>query len=231
MIPSDQESAPNGAAAFEKLIEDAQKYHDLDFLNNQEQQLSSSVPSTVSATSTDDDNSTLEGETPQKQRRNKRDKDYRGFAFCIHPKYGMLLLHCTRKKKKGPHYQVPGGHVDDNEFQKYASTSRSWKQQRYYAARAGCLRELYEETGINIQDPERLLPLALNESTSTYDKDDKKKNKELLINEYKHRLFFVVTVTDQDFYQEVRTCAIEDQRSIHQSFAVLCFALVWVPKH
>jgi hypothetical protein len=43
--------------------------------------------------------------------------DYRGFVFAVHPKHGLLLLHCTRKPKKGPHYQLPGGHVDDFEFE------------------------------------------------------------------------------------------------------------------
>ena len=43
-------------------------------------------------------------------------KDYRSFCFCIHPAYGLLLLHCTRKKNKLPHYQLPGGHIDEPEF-------------------------------------------------------------------------------------------------------------------
>ena len=37
--------------------------------------------------------------------------DYRAFLFAVHPKYGMLLLHCTRKKNKPPHFQAPGGHM------------------------------------------------------------------------------------------------------------------------
>jgi len=43
-------------------------------------------------------------------------RDYRGFVFAVHPEHGMLLLHCTRKPAKGPHFQLPGGHVDDYEF-------------------------------------------------------------------------------------------------------------------
>ena len=46
-----------------------------------------------------------------------KDVDYRGFVFVVHGTHGLLLLHCTRKKKKGSHYQLPGGHVDDNEFE------------------------------------------------------------------------------------------------------------------
>jgi hypothetical protein len=25
--------------------------------------------------------------------------DYRGFVFCLHDDYGLMLLHCTRKKR------------------------------------------------------------------------------------------------------------------------------------
>jgi hypothetical protein len=43
-------------------------------------------------------------------------KDYRGFIFVMHETLGLMLLHCTRKKSKGPHWQLPGGHIDDHEF-------------------------------------------------------------------------------------------------------------------
>lgn len=42
--------------------------------------------------------------------------DYRGFLFVVHETHGLMLLHCTRKKNKGPHFQLPGGHIDENEF-------------------------------------------------------------------------------------------------------------------
>lgn len=45
-----------------------------------------------------------------------RSVDYRGFLFVVHDVHGLLLLRCTRKKSKGPHWQVPGGHVDEAEF-------------------------------------------------------------------------------------------------------------------
>lgn len=47
---------------------------------------------------------------------NFKSEDYRSFVFVIHDNYGLLLLHCTRKKRKPPHWQLPGGHVDDFEF-------------------------------------------------------------------------------------------------------------------
>jgi 8-oxo-dGTP pyrophosphatase MutT (NUDIX family) len=42
--------------------------------------------------------------------------DYRGFVFVVHEQHGLMLLRCTRKKTKPPHWQLPGGHVDDDEF-------------------------------------------------------------------------------------------------------------------
>jgi len=45
-----------------------------------------------------------------------RGNDYRGFVFIVHDAHGLLLLRCTRKKNKPPHWQVPGGHVDEPEF-------------------------------------------------------------------------------------------------------------------
>jgi 8-oxo-dGTP pyrophosphatase MutT (NUDIX family) len=42
--------------------------------------------------------------------------DYRGFLFVVHDIHGLMLLRCTRKKNKGPHWQVPGGHIDEPEF-------------------------------------------------------------------------------------------------------------------
>jgi 8-oxo-dGTP pyrophosphatase MutT (NUDIX family) len=43
---------------------------------------------------------------------------YRTFIFVHHEKYGLLLLYCTRKRKKGSYYQLPGGHLDENDFEK-----------------------------------------------------------------------------------------------------------------
>jgi hypothetical protein len=38
------------------------------------------------------------------------------FLFLVHRNHGLLLLYTTRKKSKGPHYQVPGGHVDQEDI-------------------------------------------------------------------------------------------------------------------
>ena len=135
-------------------------------------------------------------------------EDYRGFCLLIHKKYGAILLHCTRKKKKPPHYQLPGGHVDDIEFQQVmkkknnndATTSSSvvTQQQLYEASKLGCAREVYEETTIDLRSKlDRLLPMVLYNN-----KDDTTSSR--LINEYKHRIFFICEVFDNDFASAVR---------------------------
>lgn len=42
--------------------------------------------------------------------------DFRGFLFVLHEDYGLMMLRCTRKKDKGPHWQLPGGHIDESDF-------------------------------------------------------------------------------------------------------------------
>ncbi len=80
--------------------------------------------------------------------------DYRGFAFVIHNIHGMLLLHCTRKAKKGPHFQLPGGHIDAYEFQYAAEkcgAGASTNEVLLEAVKMGTAREFYEETGIDFR--------------------------------------------------------------------------------
>jgi 8-oxo-dGTP pyrophosphatase MutT (NUDIX family) len=118
--------------------------------------------------------------------------DYRAFCLLLHKEHGAILLHCTRKKKKPPHFQLPGGHVDDVEFKQVCNNlSRTVTQEQLYlASRLGCAREVYEETGIDLrQQLDRLHPLILY----------RKPHNERLMNEFKHRLFFVCEVLDEDF--------------------------------
>jgi len=51
--------------------------------------------------------------------------DYRGFIFVLHENNGIMLLHCNRKKNKPPHWQLPGGHVDEHEFLEAGKTADS----------------------------------------------------------------------------------------------------------
>ena len=126
-----------------------------------------------------------------------RNIDYRGFIFVVHEMNGLMLLHCTRKKKKGPHFQLPGGHIDDFEFEAAAKTTGGNAQtQLLEAAKAGAARELWEETGVDIRHQlERLQPAALRSSST---------QKELAC-EIKHRLFFFLAVTDDDFLSADKT--------------------------
>ena len=136
--------------------------------------------------------------------------DYRAFCLCWHQQHGMLLLHCTRKKSKPSHYQLPGGHVDDFEFhiaEKAFPSSNEGKggwsssQQTYQAARMACARELYEETGMDLTKSqlERFLPLQVQTSTLS----DTGKDSKVLINEHKKRVFFILQVNDDDFPKKV----------------------------
>mmetsp|Transcript_8896 Transcript_8896/g.21987 ORF Transcript_8896/g.21987 Transcript_8896/m.21987 type:complete len:266 (+) Transcript_8896:110-907(+) len=127
-------------------------------------------------------------------------RDYRAFCLLIHRKHGALLLHCTRKKKKPPHYQLPGGHIDHCEFKQIRNSlsTRITKEQLYHAARVGCAREVYEETGIDFRSRlGKLLPMIL------YNTEENNFKGDTLINEYKSRIFFVCELFDEDFpYRE-----------------------------
>jgi len=119
--------------------------------------------------------------------------DYRAFLFATHPTYGMLLLHCTRKKKKPPHFQAPGGHIDKEDFQDAISrtpeNSKEGPALLMLACKIGAARELYEETGIDIRAAlDRLQPVRLRENSD-----------ESLFCELKKRLFFKLCLEDSDF--------------------------------
>lgn len=122
-----------------------------------------------------------------------KNNDYRGFVFVVHENHGMMLLHCTRKRKKGPHFQLPGGHVDEHEFVSAAQGGGNAKTQLMEAARAGAARELFEETGMDVRASlERLQPAPLRREGAQSDKE--------LDCELKKRLYFFLSVTDDDFW-------------------------------
>ncbi|KAL3775931.1 hypothetical protein ACHAW5_011321 [Stephanodiscus triporus] len=119
--------------------------------------------------------------------------DYRAFIFATHPRYGILLLRCTRKKNKGPHFQAPGGHIDKEDFE-YAESimqddSNQGRDILMQACKIGAARELFEETGMDIRSElDRLQPARLWDSS-----------KDSLINVLKFRLFFKLRLEDSDF--------------------------------
>ena len=70
------------------------------------------------------------------------------------------------------------------------------QKQLLEAAKAGAARELWEETGINVQSQlHRLQPAALKSSNTATE----------LSCEIKHRLFFFLAVTDEDFLSSDKT--------------------------
>lgn len=121
-----------------------------------------------------------------------KNKDWRAFLFVVHESHGLLLLYCTRKRSKGPHHQLPGGHVDDIEFLNAAKVASTRDSQLLLAAKAGAARELYEETGLDVRhDLSRIEPVRLQYAF--------KVEAGTLENEYKSRLFYVLFVNDADF--------------------------------
>eukprot|EP01083_Nonionella_stella_P114874 340026_1 len=76
---------------------------------------------------------------------------YRAFVIVYCKGYGYLLLR-SYKKKKGEHHQLPGGRLDSSEVDKNSMVE---------SARKAAKRELFEETGLNI-DTYRFHHLNLN---------------------------------------------------------------------
>ena len=127
--------------------------------------------------------------------------NYRSFVFVVHEETnGMLLLHCTRKVKKGPHYQLPGGHVDMEDLHTVMadiSASNCKVDDRAVFVKVCCVaasRELYEETGIDTRallhrlQPKQLRPHGKDTSIS-----------DELVCELKGRCFFSLNINDSDF--------------------------------
>lgn len=130
--------------------------------------------------------------------------DYRAFLFAQHPIHGLLLLYCSRKKNKPPHFQAPGGHVDKEDFDEALTrlqddtTSNSSVDGNtthpllLLACKIGAARELYEETGIDLRNHlDRLQPVQLRKSEN---------NGAFPAScVLKHRLFFKICFSDDDF--------------------------------
>mmetsp|Transcript_14273 Transcript_14273/g.16872 ORF Transcript_14273/g.16872 Transcript_14273/m.16872 type:complete len:220 (-) Transcript_14273:526-1185(-) len=144
----------------------------------------------------------------------QRQKDFRAFVFAVHLDYGMLLLHCTRKPKKGHHFQLPGGHLDDSDFESAAthtppcststppsSSAETIDPRKQYdiilllASKIGAARELYEETGINLLSQlDRFEPNPVRQQTEEMS--------EVEFCSVKDRCYFNLVLTDNDFPKE-----------------------------
>jgi 8-oxo-dGTP pyrophosphatase MutT (NUDIX family) len=140
--------------------------------------------------------------------------DYRAFIFCVHPHHGYMLLHCTRKKKKPSHFQLPGGHVDALEFEEAAKVHPdNVTEQLLLAGQMAAARELYEETGLDVRTIatglKRLQPTRIVPSLQQQEEKKKKKQSVGLDNEYKTRLFYTLHLTDEDFLKEEQVSAAE----------------------
>ncbi|KAL3769022.1 hypothetical protein ACHAWO_006788 [Cyclotella atomus] len=121
------------------------------------------------------------------------DDDYKAFILPI-SKHGILLLYCTRKNSKGPHHQLPGGHVDTEDFDQAAKMNPNaiGTDHLLQACKIGAARELFEETGMDLRSTiDRLVPIQVRQSS-----DDEGK----LLCQFKKRIFFSVEVSEYDFF-------------------------------
>lgn len=99
-----------------------------------------------------------------------------------------------------------------------AKESDDYETQLVVATKRGAARELFEETGMDVRKQlDRLNPAGLRPS-ATLDKS----HKPVLVNEYKHRLFYFLLVSDDDFPKNgkkamgsvnlrVRRCKVRDR--------------------
>lgn len=89
-------------------------------------------------------------------------KDMRGFIIARHTDFGFILLR-SFKRKKGEHFQLPGGRVDPEDV----ITAKSLDAEE--VARVAAAREFFEETGIdlrnNLQRLKCLKPLGIGEGS------------------------------------------------------------------
>lgn len=121
------------------------------------------------------------------------EEDYRAFLFAIHPDHGLLVVKSRVKPSKGSYWQVPGGHLDDSDYEWAADSIHRKAEQLQFAGQIGVTRELYEETGIDIRQDLSRLELA--------ELGGKKNDAGLksLQNLYKERLFYFLRLKDADF--------------------------------
>jgi 8-oxo-dGTP pyrophosphatase MutT (NUDIX family) len=120
--------------------------------------------------------------------------EYRAFLFAVHPQHGFLLLKCRDKKNKGSYWEIPGGHLDDEDFEQAADQVFVKPQQLDLAGKIGVARELFEESGIDIRgEVERLESAVLGSS------ENNSGAYASLQHLYKDRLFYFLRLEDTDF--------------------------------
>jgi 8-oxo-dGTP pyrophosphatase MutT (NUDIX family) len=125
-------------------------------------------------------------------------EDYRSFVFSIHPEHGLLLLKSREKKRKGSYWEIPGGHLEDEDFEAAAAiVSDTEASQLQMAGKIGARRELMEECGFDIGDDLSRLELAV------FASDEEQTNSlASLHNLYKGRLFYFLRLEDSDFLSD-----------------------------
>ncbi|KNC86109.1 hypothetical protein SARC_01725 [Sphaeroforma arctica JP610] len=104
-------------------------------------------------------------------------RDARGFAYVFHPRLGLLVLRAF-KKRKGTHFQIPGGNVDRRDWGPQGTKTLT------EAVVTGVTRELFEETGLEFRNtPERVNIVRLSDGSLLAMKD---------------RYYVVIVINDED---------------------------------
>ena len=130
---------------------------------------------------------------------------YFAFTFIllfvpVHETHGLALLYCTRTDEHAPHYQLPGGIIDETDFMNAARSSDDAYTQLLLAAQLGAARELLRETGVDMRDQlHRLEPAGLRSEVETVDE-----GKHVMTCELDKNLYFFLSVGDADFWSKVR---------------------------
>ncbi|KAL7564294.1 hypothetical protein ACA910_014356 [Epithemia clementina (nom. ined.)] len=120
-------------------------------------------------------------------------KQYQTFVFLVHNDHGLVLLQCSRKDDKLPHWQLPGGKVDGQEFEEAAKQSQDRQTQLILASKAGAARELFIETGMDFRSNlDRFEPAQLRALNPI-------EKAMIAVNELKDHLFFFLQVGDEEF--------------------------------
>eukprot|EP01056_Protomagalhaensia_sp_Gyna25_P001161 Protomagalhaensia_sp_Gyna_25__1160@NODE_156_length_4776_cov_112_214482_g121_i0_p5_GENE_NODE_156_length_4776_cov_112_214482_g121_i0NODE_156_length_4776_cov_112_214482_g121_i0_p5_ORF_typecomplete_len198_score27_88NUDIX/PF00293_28/1_4e13_NODE_156_length_4776_cov_112_214482_g121_i012391832 len=122
----------------------------------------------------------------------------RAFMITYVEDQGFLLMEAS-KPSKGRYWQLPGGRIDPGDFEAFGFTASSRRVTLDELVRVGqraALRELWEETGIDLQKQiTRLQYLpGVTEKVAK-----KKKNLGHTVHEHPRKLFYYVEIASKEF--------------------------------
>lgn len=135
-------------------------------------------------------------------------KAQRAFMLLTVRGKGVLLMAADKSKKGGVHYQLPGGRIDPVDYMKLNVTTDPEKLTEYDYVRVGkhaVQREIKEETGIHIKNPEDIQYLG----RVSHKVAGGKKNGLVHGTELPQKLFFKVDIDFEDFVEDAVVLSTE----------------------